>query len=162
MQTPPAQNLIDLWQLSNSVIHRQCQGLSQAESLLQLPFQGNCLNWVVGHMLKGRDDCLKWLGLPPLLSEAEFAVYTGGCEPLTDPARASDLDSLLARLDQALEMLTAAIQERGDEGLREAVKLFGEDSQLGGALAFLQWHEAYHLGQLELLRQLAGKGDKVI
>jgi hypothetical protein len=33
---------------------------------------------------------------------------------------------------------------------------------LGGVLAFLNWHEAYHVGQLELLRQLAGKNDQVI
>jgi hypothetical protein len=29
-------------------------------------------------------------------------------------------------------------------------------------LHFLLWHEAYHLGNLEILRQLTGKDDKVI
>ena len=32
----------------------------------------------------------------------------------------------------------------------------GSDT-LGGAIRFLVWHEAYHLGQLGMLRRLAGK-----
>jgi hypothetical protein len=32
----------------------------------------------------------------------------------------------------------------------------------GAALAGLLWHETYHLGQLELLRQLAGTDDALI
>lgn len=32
---------------------------------------------------------------------------------------------------------------------------------LGAALPFFLWHESYHTGQLELLRQLAGMNDKV-
>jgi hypothetical protein len=39
-----------------------------------------------------------------------------------------------------------------------------EDGQslLGDEIEGLAWHETYHLGQLELLRQLAGKNDQVI
>jgi uncharacterized damage-inducible protein DinB len=37
----------------------------------------------------------------------------------------------------------------------------GEDT-VGEQLAFLHFHEAYHTGQTEMLRQLAGKNDKVI
>ena len=32
------------------VIKAQTKGLSHADSLLQLPFRGNCLNWVLGHI----------------------------------------------------------------------------------------------------------------
>jgi hypothetical protein len=37
-----------------------------------------------------------------------------------------------------------------------------DDQTVGKQITFLQWHETYHLGQLEPLRQLAGKNDKVI
>jgi len=36
------------------------------------------------------------------------------------------------------------------------------DRTIAERLRFLMWHETYHVGQTEYLRQLAGKGDKVI
>jgi len=44
-------------------------------------------------------------------------------------------------------------------------KEIGEDEEkvtLGMRIEFLSWHEAYHTGQTEYLRQLAGTDDKVI
>jgi uncharacterized damage-inducible protein DinB len=40
--------------------------------------------------------------------------------------------------------------------------LDGETESMAERLAFAHWHETYHVGQLELLRQLTGKNDKVI
>jgi hypothetical protein len=37
-----------------------------------------------------------------------------------------------------------------------------DDETVAEKIAFSHWHETYHVGQLELLRQLAGKNDKVI
>ena len=37
-----------------------------------------------------------------------------------------------------------------------------DEESRGEQIAFSNWHETYHVGQLELLRQLAGKDDKVI
>jgi hypothetical protein len=33
---------------------------------------------------------------------------------------------------------------------------------IGERLTFANWYETYHVGQLEFLRQLAGKNDTVI
>jgi|GEM_PF-5021639 len=38
----------------------------------------------------------------------------------------------------------------------------GADQDVGAQLSFLSWHETYHTGQTEYLRQLAGKDDQVI
>ena len=42
------------------------------------------------------------------------------------------------------------------------VKIWRGEVSLIEALYFIQWHAAFHTGQLELLRQLSGKDDKVI
>ena len=42
------------------------------------------------------------------------------------------------------------------------VKVGNQKSTLGERLFFLYFHETYHVGQTEFLRQLAGKDDKVI
>ena len=49
-----ADSIIFQLQRSNGVIHMQLKGLSHEDTLLQLPFRGNCMNWVVGHIVAYR------------------------------------------------------------------------------------------------------------
>jgi len=48
------------------------------------------------------------------------------------------------------------------EELAREVQSFLGTTTLGQLTFFLCWHESYHTGQTEALRQLAGKNDKVI
>ena len=65
-----------------NIVKMQSEGITHAESLMQLPFQGNCLNWVVGHLALSRDDMLEALGEPPMMA-AKGARYDRGSELLT-------------------------------------------------------------------------------
>jgi len=47
MITP--QKLAEMIGLNVNVITLQTKELTHADSLLQLPCRGNCLNWVLGH-----------------------------------------------------------------------------------------------------------------
>jgi hypothetical protein len=42
--------------------------------------------------------------------------------------------------------------------------MYNEERQqtVGDRIAGLHWHETYHTGQLDILRQLAGKDDGVL
>jgi uncharacterized damage-inducible protein DinB len=162
MQTPPKQNLIDTIRLNNLIIHRQLRDLTHEETLLQPPFQANCMNWVLGHLLTGRDGMLSMLQLPKVLSAQELATYDRGSAALSAESNLdSPFNSLKARLDQSLEQIIAALESLPEESLAENTE-FGGKGPLGGEIAFLLWHETYHTGQLELLRQVAGKNDQVI
>jgi hypothetical protein len=46
--------------------------------------------------------------------------------------------------------------------LEVVVDFRGREVSLEKAVAGLHWHETYHVGQLELLRQLAGTDDAII
>ena len=162
MNYPSPQALAERFHFNARLIHMQARGLTHAESLLQLPFRGNCLNWVVGHILTSRDACLRLLELPATLSAGQLAVYDRGAEPLTQAEQAAPLEELLAKLDEADRLLRAALEPLDEAELARAVDFGRQPQPLGEVLAFLQWHETYHLGQLELLRQLAGKDDKVV
>ena len=52
MITP--QKLIDGFGLNLRLIKLQTEGLSHADSLIQTPYNINCLNWVVGHITVNR------------------------------------------------------------------------------------------------------------
>lgn len=55
-------DLIESLERNLYIIKVQTQGLTHADSLLQLPFRGNCLNWVVGHIAANRNTMLYFLG----------------------------------------------------------------------------------------------------
>jgi uncharacterized damage-inducible protein DinB len=162
MTPPAAKILIDLLQFNHEIIHQQLKDITHAESLLQPPFRGNCMNWVIGHILDVRQGWLNLLGLPGILTEDEQKRYGYGSEPITTAAQAIHLDSLVKKLDESLATLVNKLENLTQADLDREVEIWRGKLPLAQALSFAQWHEAYHTGQLELLRQLAGKNDHVV
>ena len=161
--TPPAAiTLIDLLKFNHEAIHMQIKDITHAESLAQPPFRGNCMNWVVGHILDMRQSWTSALGLPGILSEAEGKIYDYGSEPVTCAEQALSLDYLVKKLDESLAVLVSKLETLTQADLDGEFEFWRGKQPLAQALSFFMWHEAYHTGQLELLRQLAGKNDKVI
>src|SRR3954471_19961852 len=92
------------------ILKSQAEGLTHEDSLLQLPFRGNCLNWVLGHIATNRDTVLNTLGEMPVMGD-DGTRYKRESDALAD-AGAEDvlpLEELLHRLDQAQERITSAL-----------------------------------------------------
>jgi uncharacterized damage-inducible protein DinB len=153
--------LVQVYERSYRVILMQTEGLSQADSVKQLPFRGNCMNWVLGHIAVHRDKVLGLLGEKPILQPGVRDLYDRGSNPIQEGDPALTLEELLAALEKSQVQLMAALQAASPADLEVAM---GEGSQQTKLerIQFLQWHETYHLGQLEILRQLSGKDDTVI
>jgi hypothetical protein len=156
-----SQKLIQSYQSTHWIIHKQAAGLTHEESVMQLPFRGNCFNWVVGHIIVSRDRVLKLLDEPAQLSEEETATYNTGSDPITQSETAVPFDKLLGILDETQDRIVAVLSEIPEERLAD---IYDEErgTTIGERIAGLHWHETYHTGQLEILRQLAGKNDRVI
>jgi hypothetical protein len=144
------------------IIKRQTDGLTHADSLMQPPFRGNCLNWVLGHIIVGRNRALVLLGQEPVWGEEERILYETGSDAITSGDKAVDLQQLLSILDQAQARLASGLEQATAERLAAKVTFLGQERTVAEAVAGLAWHETYHTGQTELLRQLTGKADKVI
>ena len=145
------------------IIKSQTQGLTHADSMLQLPFRGNCMNWVLGHIAANRNGMLQSLGGEPILSEAHLARYGYGSEPVCgDGGDILTLEQLLTVLDQSQKAIAERLLEITAEELAREVQSFLGTTTLGQLVFFLYWHDSYHTGQTEALRQLAGKDDKVM
>ena len=153
------ETLAEYYGLTYRVIHRQLNGLTNEESFLQPPFRGNCLNWVLGHIVFSREAALTRLGEAFPWTEAEAVRYTRNSEPVTSATDALSLERLLTALEESQARILAGLKRVSDA---ELAKPAGDDETVGEQITFSHWHETYHLGQLELLRQLAGKNDKVI
>ena len=107
-------NLIEAFARNVSVIKMQTDGLTHEDSLLQPPFRGNCLNWVLGHITENRDHILEALGESPVIDEFGKR-YARGSEPLT---QAGDdvvrLEELLDWLERSQVRLAAALEKMND------------------------------------------------
>jgi uncharacterized protein YciI len=159
---PSGEALGGSFDVNGQLIMMQADGLTHADSLLQLPFRGNCLNWVLGHILSNRSRVLDLLGETPFWGEEEVARYARGSEPITSEGQALPLERLLEDLERSQELIKAALARVTPQEMAAPLEGDKGGRTLGELLVGLHWHETYHAGQLEILRQLAGKDDVVI
>jgi uncharacterized damage-inducible protein DinB len=155
------ERMVEILERNQRVINEQSKDLTHADSLLQLPFRSNCFNWVLGHIVVCRDLMLTIMKEPAVLGDREAEVYERGSKPLSSGQDVVYLATLLASSRENVKRLSDAIRDVTEESLAEIY-----DEERGNTvqewLEFLIWHESYHLGQLEILRQLAGKDDAII
>ncbi len=157
------EQLIDGFALNLSLIQRQCDGLEHEDSLRQPAFRGNCLNWVLGHILVSRDRVIRLLGEQPTLSAEEKDHYETNSDPITrDDEEILGLTDLLARLQTAQERISAGLQRATPDDLSKAIDAENPAVTVGKKIFGLYFHDTYHTGQTELLRQLAGTNDKIV
>jgi hypothetical protein len=148
--------LIDDYATNSWLIGRLTDGITHEESLLQLPFEANCFNWLVGHMVSGRNTAMKVLGLTPIWPEETVVRYRTGSTPITGPGCGeARLEDLLGDLEEAGRRIAAALADMNDAELARPAETDRGVKQTGEHLEGLHWHETYHIGQLELLRALA-------
>jgi hypothetical protein len=162
MKYPDAETMIENYQLTYRIINRQTEGISNAQSVIQPPVRGNCMNWILGHILMERDYVLKLLGVEPVLEAADQERYLRDSAPVIRLEDGLPFDKLLSLLTISQERIESGLKAISEERLAETDQAGEQCDQVGALIAFIHWHETYHTGQFELLRQLAGKNDKVI
>lgn len=157
------QHLCNAFALNLNIIKQQTNGLTYEDSLLQPQPRGNCLNWVLGHILANQNRVLKLLDEELPIDEAEVARYQSETDPIT--CEASDvikLTRLLDALDEGQKRVAAGLARITQEELAREIQVGQRTMTIGQRLFGLYFHQTYHTGQTELLRQLAGANDKVI
>jgi len=155
MPIPRAAALIESYGTTTWLIHYFTDQLTHEESLLQPPFAANCLNWVVGHIVCGRNIALKVLGMQDIWPAETVERYRTGSEPICGPEGAVPLPDLLADLDEAGSRIAAALADIDESGLERLAETERGVKSVYDHLSGLHWHETYHTGQVELLRALA-------
>ena len=157
------QQLIDGFGLNLRLVLMQTDGLSHADCLVQTDFKINSMNWVLGHLAVNRDNVLGLLGQAPLLTEARSARYQRGSEPVRqDGEDVIQLEELLEILKRGQELLSGAISRLTPEELAREIQVGEQTQTLAQRLFGFYFHDTYHTGQTDLLRQVAGKSDQVI
>lgn len=133
------------------------RGIPAADALRIPEGGGSSANWIVGHIVLARRMIHGHLGIEPVEGTQRLEPYgRGSTAPTGDEALPlSDLIGMWKASQQAVE---AALAEATDERL--ATPLEASDARMGdtvgSALAFLAFHEGYHVGQLGITRRRLG------
>ena len=113
--------IFNLFKTNHFILNKQVEGLTHEDSLLQLPFRGNCLNWVLGHIIVSREDVLSWMGVERSYSEEQTNRYQFDSEPITsaDDPNILPLERLMEDFELTQQRLSDAFDEISDAQLAE-------------------------------------------
>ena len=132
--------------------------ITHAESLIR-PSAGNCLNWIVGHILVSRGTILEILEEQPLLSDVQSMPYQRGSRP-NESDYLLPLSALMQRLGSSQERIVSSLEKKSPEWLNSSnleKEIEWQKQPRRDQLMFLHFHEAYHIGQTGILRRIIGK-----
>ena len=155
MTTNTADNLIKDYEFTTMLVHRLVDGLTQEETLIQLPFEVNCLNWVLGHIVTNRSHALEVVGAEHAWQEDVRRLYNTDTDNIKPDGESMQVDILLKHLDESVELLKAALENVSEEYLSENFTNYRGEKTREAHLSGFHWHETYHIGQLEIFKALA-------
>jgi len=157
--------LVNLYEFSFGALNRNLDGITNEESLFLPEPAGNCINWVLGHIVAARNTVLTLVGAPPIANSEAASRYRRGSAPLKSRDEVPDLGTLRGWLSDSQHQLIPALAVISEEALSrpvpEALRRPPLTGSVGEALARLAYHESYHNGQIGLLRRLAGKSGAI-
>lgn len=138
--------------LNRKLFNNALDGISEEHVTTRAAANINHLNWIAGHVANSRVAIANMLG-------ADLD------NPLDHYIREIEDESTLADLEQITEVFSAAtnaihrcISTVSQETLNGPAPFDAgiADATLGGVIAFLVQHEAYHVGQMGILRKALG------
>ena len=157
------QGLARAFERNRWLVRAQAKGLGHEDSLVQTEFNINCFNWVVGHLVASRGDLLVLLGGEPVVGPEAIERYRRESDPITeDGPDVLAFDRLLGALDETQHRLADRLSAISAAGFAKEIEGDGSTETLGRRAHFWYFHDTYHSGQTELLRQVTGVGDRVI
>lgn len=156
MNADAAATLTRLFSINYDVLKKNLDGVTHEESLIQPTGGGNCLNWVLGHLVTTRDLALGMLKQEPVWSADVSATYNRGSAPIRDGANAQPLPGIVEALGKSQERLIAGLGQISNDDLAAPSPEKSLGDTVGDLLFVLQYHDAYHAGQTGLLRRMAG------
>ncbi len=134
--------------------------LEPSDTFLASGENGNCINWVLGHILASRDHLLELMGCEPVFGAEGCERYKNGSAAVHGPEDGVEHARLSELFEQSQAAVEAGLDAFDPARFAEEVSWVpgGERKEpLGKMLPGLIFHEAYHAGQIGIIRRLIGK-----
>jgi hypothetical protein len=151
---------IGLMKVSDGLFLRAIADITREQGLARIGPDANPLIWIAAHLTSARAGMAQMAGLR---YARPWGSRFGRGTHEEDLAKLPQLDEVRS----AWQAATAALAERlpvmtQDELDARAPRDFPiDDKSVRGAFSFLAYHEAYHIGQMALIRKTLGLGGLV-
>lgn len=149
---------------THQIVKLNLDGLTHEDSLISPEPGGNCLNWVLGHLVYVYDQFLPLLGQPPVFEPGALSRYARGTPPLRNRGEAVEFSRLINGWDQVAERVDAGLASLTEDQLNRPAPSSPRDNpneSVRSLLGVVSFHQAYHAGQTGLLRRIAGKNGAI-
>lgn len=139
--------------LDQTQIMARIKQLSHAQSVQTPVPRTNCIHWIVAHIVVARINFMRPLDIAPIWEWSICEHFIPGSSPTAATADQIRFSELLTDLERTQDQLLAALARLTESDLN-----FKSDGQtVAEQLVTYATHEAYHAGQLEVLRVGLGK-----
>ena len=147
-------------QICHDIVKANVGGITHEESLKQPVPAGNCVNWVLGHLVATRSGFLRGIGGEPIWGDADCERYDRHSAPIKNASEAKPLEEIWKAYETSQQRLRKTVSELTPRQLAEKAPFSpasNPDETVGSLLAVFAFHDAYHTGQTGVLRRLVGK-----
>lgn len=146
--------LSKLFEMNYEALFRNLEGITHEESLVQPRPAGNTINWILGHILGSRNRLHALLGLEEAWRPELAHRYSGRDDAGWSREAAIDLRTIAGELARSQQAIMAAFDDMSSRALATRA---ADGRPLAELVGFFHFHEAYHTGQIALVRRIVGR-----
>jgi uncharacterized damage-inducible protein DinB len=151
--------LVDgMFKTSTDLVNKATAGIPPELWLRRPGDDSNHLMWVMGHLVWARGLILKTLGSDISIHWAPQFARGAKCE---DGQQYPKVEEICSAWTDVSERLAKCLAQVPAEVLEKPHDKPTFDGKVGGFVAFLAFHESYHVGQVSYLRKWLGHGQVV-
>lgn len=141
---------------NSEVVTRALEGIPHEQWMRRPSDASNSPMWVVGHLIWARGALLRTLGSKWTLHWAK--LFARGAKP-EEILEYPPIEEMRERWGNACQELATLLPNLTPEFLAKPHDRPTFDGTVGGYIAFLAFHETYHVGQLGYLHKWLGYGQ---
>ena len=153
-------NISGIFRANTDIINKAITDVKPEDWFRKPGDDSNHLMWLLGHVVVHRGSVLKALGVE--WSSSWAPLFVRGSERVDD-AEYPSIEEMNAAWKQVSDQLKTVLSEPSaavlEKPAREGIPSF--DKKVGGTVAFLAFHDAYHTGQVSFLRKWLGYGQTI-
>ncbi|MFQ5570638.1 MAG: DinB family protein [Rhodothermales bacterium] len=156
VRTHSAQTLAAQFDLHTRLFNNVLEGISDADADEQARETVNNIKWLAGHLTSTRYS-MKQIG--QLEEDDPYSELFSHGHGLRDDVEYPSIKAIKTHWNAISERISTGMARLPEAVLAgpAPAKVPIDDGTMGGMLAFLMHHEAYHIGQMGILRRYLGK-----